>query len=68
VQDVLRLEHLVEEESLAYGTSQSGGMGWDLAVTGKASATLTARNWEGQVVREVMIRDIGRNETVQTVP
>jgi hypothetical protein len=41
-------------------------MGWELKVTGKASATLTAKDWGGNVVREVVIQDIGRDQILQT--
>jgi len=65
VAGALTLKDLVGEHELSFGTRSGGGMGWELTISGKASASLRATDWSGNVVREVDIRDIGRNQIVQ---
>jgi hypothetical protein len=65
VAGALTLRDLVGEHELAFGSGGGGGMGWELTISGKASATLRARDWNSNVVREVDIRDIGRNQIIQ---
>lgn len=49
------------------GRGPYAGFGsWELIVNGKASATLRATDWGGNVLREIEIRDIGRGDIVQT--
>ena len=63
----LELEHLVGENELRW-SGRRGGRGWELVITGQKSATLQARRWDGEVVREIEIRDASRGMWVQTVP
>lgn len=66
----LTLEHLVSVDDLNF--AGTGGRGsnsygsWELIVNGKSSATLRATDWGGNVLREIEIRDIGRDDFVQT--
>jgi hypothetical protein len=71
VTGALEIEHLAGEDELQLGGGRRGrgygGMGtWTLTVNGKSSATLTATDWGGNVIREIEIRDIGRGDFIQT--
>ena len=66
VTGTLTLKDLVKETELSYGSSEGSGVGWELDVTGKASAKLVAKDWGGQVIREITISDIGRDIYVVT--
>jgi hypothetical protein len=63
----LKLQDLVQDDELRYGRHSGGGAGWEMVITGKASATLRAKDWGGTIQREVEIQDIGRNQYVETV-
>jgi hypothetical protein len=63
----LKLQDLVLDDELSFGRHSGGGAGWELVITGKASATLRAKDWGGTVRREVEIQDIGRSQYVETV-
>jgi hypothetical protein len=68
VSGVLELSHLVNEVELNFGSDNGTGMGWELVITGKASATLRARGWANDIVREISIQDIGQNLYAETTP
>lgn len=66
----LELSHLVAGNELKYGGSgkRSGRGQWELIIKGQSSATIRARGWEGEILREVEIRDAAKGVAVQTVP
>lgn len=65
VQGTLRIEHLAGADELEW-PRRRGGTGWELVVTGQKTATLRARRWNGEVAREIEIRDAERGQWVQT--
>ena len=66
----LELSHLVAGNELKYGGSgkRSGRGQWELIIKGQSSATIRARGWEGEILRELEIRDAAKGVAVQTVP
>jgi len=71
VTGALDISHLVSDDELEYGGGRGrrgGGVKWELRVTGPTSATLRARNWNGEVVREAEIPDAVTGRVVQTIP
>lgn len=67
VDKALELGHLVGENELRW-SGRRGGRDWELVVTGQKSATLRARRGNGEIVREIEVRDAQRNIWVQTIP
>lgn len=71
VSGALELRHLVDEHEISWGATDGahGGNqpGWRLTINGKSSATLRATDWNGEVIREVEIRDVGRDDYIVTV-
>jgi hypothetical protein len=65
VSGALGIDHLASSNELRL---RRGGAGWELTVTGANTATLRARGWDGEIIREIEIRDAGRGNWVQTVP
>lgn len=62
----LQLDHLVHPDELRW--RRGGGNGWELRVTGRVTATLTATGWGGETIWQVEIRDASKSRTIQTVP
>ena len=67
VTDKLELEHLVGDGELQWARRR-GGSGWELVITGQKTATLRARRWDGEILREVEIMDAAKGRWRQTVP
>ena len=67
VETALEISPLAGENELHW-LRRRGGSGWELTVTGQKTATLRARRWDGEIVREIEVRDAQRGLWVQTVP
>lgn len=67
VEKALELEDLVGKGELEW-SRRRGGSGWELVITGQKTATLRARHWNGEILREIEVRDAARGMWVQTVP
>jgi hypothetical protein len=61
VHGTLTIDHLLDS------SRSSRGAKWSLKVTGPASATLTCTR-RGELLREVQISDIGKDQWIQTYP
>ena len=61
VQGALTIDHLMDSDRRGRGAR------WSLKVTGPASATLTCTR-RGELLREVQISDIGKDQWIQTYP
>lgn len=57
----LKIEDLVGENELQW-SRRRGGSGWELVVTGQKTATLRAKHWNGDVLRDIEITDAARGD------